>query len=514
MEQKIKIYSELKKNENYIRKKFENCADILIRPMRLGNERKVECLMVYIEVAVSNMMLDDSALGKMINHFWEISSDQIQEFMRDNSLGIADVRKLMDMEEVLSAVLAGNAVFFMDGYDKAIKISSKGYPDMGIPEAESEKVLRGSKEGFSDSVKKNSALIRKRIRDCRMKVEEKTTGVRSKTVLQILYIEDLVQEDLLENIKNDLDEYKIDGIFDSGMLEQLTDKKWYSPFPQYQTTERPDRAAMEMLNGKIVLLCDNSPSALILPSSFNGFMESSEDWFHHFTIASFLRVLRYFALLVTTLLPGLYLAVIRFHTQILPVNLILSFAKAREGVPFSSVVELIFLELSFELIREAGVRVPGALGNAIGIVGGLIIGQAAVSANLVSPIVVMIVALTALGSMVIPEEEFAEAFRLLKYVFLFLGGYLGIFGIILGIYLTLAHLSGLLSFGIPYLLPFVKKEPCRDAGQGILRVPFRQRWQRPLYTRWQQKIRLRKKGFKKNDGGGSEEKRKQGEKDL
>ena len=514
MEQKIKIYSELKKNENYIRKKFENCADILIRPMRLGNERKVECLMVYIEVAVSNMMLDDSALGKMINHFWEISPDQIQEFMRDNSLGIADVRKLMDMEEVLSAVLAGNAVFFMDGYDKAIKISSKGYPDMGLPEAESEKVLRGSKEGFSDSVKKNSALIRKRIRDCRMKVEEKTTGVRSKTVLQILYIEDLVQEDLLENIKNDLDEYKIDGIFDSGMLEQLTDKKWYSPFPQYQTTERPDRAAMEMLNGKIVLLCDNSPSALILPSSFNGFMESSEDWFHHFTIASFLRVLRYFALLVTTLLPGLYLAVIRFHTQLLLANLILSFAKAREGVPFSSVVELIFLELSFELIREAGVRVPGALGNAIGIVGGLIIGQAAVSANLVSPIVVMIVALTALGSMVIPEEEFAEAFRLLKYVFLFLGGYLGIFGIILGIYLTLAHLSGLLSFGIPYLLPFVKKEPCRDAGQGILRVPFRQRWQRPLYTRWQQKIRLRKKGFEKNDGGGSEEKRKQGEKDL
>ena len=176
---------------------------------------------------------------------------------------------------------------------------------------------------------------------------------------------------------------------------------------------------------------------------------------------------------MATLLPGLYLAVIRFHTQILPANLILSFAKAREGVPFSSVVELIFLELSFELIREAGVRVPGALGNAIGIVGGLIIGQAAVSANLVSPIVVMIVALTA-------------AFRLLKYVFLFLGGYLGIFGIVLGIYLTVAHLSGLLSCGMPYLLPFIKKEPCRDAGEGILRIPFRKRWQRPLYARWEQ----------------------------
>lgn len=502
MEPKIKIHSELKKNESYIREKFENCADILIRPMRLGSESKVDCLIVYIEVAVSNMMLDDSALGKMINHFWEVSPWQIQEFIRNNSLGIADVQKLTDMEEVLSAVLSGNAVFFIDGYDRAMKISSKGYPGMGVSEAESEKVLRGSKEGFSDSVKTNSALVRKRIRDSRLKVEEKTTGVRSKTTLQILYMEDLVQEDLLENIKNRLDEYKIDGIFDSGMLEQLTDKTWYSPFPQYQTTERPDRAAMEILNGKIVLLCDNSPSALILPSSFNGFMESSEDWFHHFETTSFLRVLRYLALVVATLLPGLYLAVIRFHTQVLPANLILAFAKAREGVPFSSVFELIFLELSFELIREAGVRVPGSLGNAIGIVGGLIIGQAAVSANLVSPIVVMIVALTALGSMVIPEEEFATAFRLLKYAFLFLGGYLGIFGIVLGIYLTVSHLSGLLSFGMPYLLPFIKKEPCRASGEGILRVPFRKRWQRPFYARWQQNVRLRRKkneGSNKND---------------
>ena len=148
MDQKTKIHSELRKNESYIREKFENCADILIRPMRLGSESKIDCLMVYIEVAVSNMMLDDSALGKMINHFWEISPGQIQEFMRNNSLGIADVQKLADMEEVLSAVLAGNAVFFIDGYDKAMKISSKGYPDMGVSEAKSEKVLRGSKEGF------------------------------------------------------------------------------------------------------------------------------------------------------------------------------------------------------------------------------------------------------------------------------------------------------------------------------------------------------------------------------
>lgn len=491
--EKTKISLNLRENEEYIRKRCADCADILIRPMRLGDGPKVDCLMVYIEVAVSNIMLDDSALGKMINHFWEIPPDQIRKFIRNNSLGIADVKKLPDMETAFAALLAGNAVFFMDGYDEALKISSKGYPNMGVSGAETEKVLRGSREGFTDAVKINSALVRKRIRDTRLKVEEKTLGVRSQTVVQILYMEDLVREELLEDLKNRLDEYEIDGILDSGMVEQLTDDAWYSPFPQYQTTERPDRAAQEILNGRIVVICDNSPYALILPSSFSGFMESSEDWYHHFEMASFLRVLRYFALAAATLLPGLYLAVIRFHTQILPTNLILSFAEAREGVPFSSVAELLFLELAFEMIREAGVRIPGSLGNAIGIVGGLIVGQAAVTANLVSPIVVMIVALTALGGMVIPNEEFASAFRLLKYMFLFLGGYLGIFGIVLGLYLTVAHLAGLLSFGMPYLMPFIKKDGSSGTGEGILRPPFFTRRKRPCYARKEEELRLKRR---------------------
>ena len=323
-----KISADIRENERYIQERCENCADILIRPMRLGEERKADCLMVYIEVAVSNMMLDDSAIGKMINYFWEVPPEKIPEFMQNNSLGIADVQKLNDMNEVFGAILSGNAVFFIDGYDRAMKISSRGYPNMGVSEAESEKVLRGSKEGFSDSVKTNSALVRKRLRDTRMKVEEYQMGVRSNTVLQILYINDLVHEELLEQIKERIEEYEIDGVLDSGMLEQLTEEPWYSPFPQYQVTERPDRAALELLNGKVVLLCDNSPSALILPGSFSGFMESSEDWYHHFETASFLRILRYLALLTAMLLPGLYLAVIRFHTQILPANLLLSFEQS------------------------------------------------------------------------------------------------------------------------------------------------------------------------------------------
>ncbi len=214
-----KISGSLRENEKYLRDRLEKCSDILIRPMRLGEKQKVDCLMVYIETAVSNMMLDDSAIGKMINHFWEISPDQIREFVRNNSLGIADVKKLETLDEAIDALLTGDAIFFIDAYDRALKISSRGYPSMGVMEAESEKVLRGSREGFSDSVKSNSALVRKRLRDTRLKVEEYKTGLRSHTLTQVLYMDDLVHEELLEKVKERLEEFEIDGILDSGMLE-------------------------------------------------------------------------------------------------------------------------------------------------------------------------------------------------------------------------------------------------------------------------------------------------------
>lgn len=488
----MQVSESIKENEAYIRQQCANCDDIIIRPMRLGEEKKVDCLVVYIEVAVSNMMLKDSVIGKLINHFWEISPGRMKEFLKNNSLGISDVKELPDMETALRAMLAGNAIFFMDGYDKAIKISSKGYPNMGVSEAD-EKVLRGSKEGLTDSAKTNSALIRKRLRSTGLKVEEQFLGRRSDTLVHLLYMEELACPELLEDIRERLNSFEIDGILDSGMVEQLTEEKWYSPFPQFQTTERPDRAAMELLNGRIVVIVDNSPVALMLPTTFNNFLQVSEDRYNRFEMVSFLRCLRFLAVLTAMLLPGLYLAVIRFHTQILPGNLILSFAQAREGVPFSGIVELIFLELAFELIREAGVRMPGPLGNAIGIVGGLIVGQAAVEANLVSPIVVMIVALTALGSLAIPTEEFSSPFRLLKYVFLFLGGFMGMLGIILGLYEVVAHLSGLTSFQIPYLTPYVGRELDREEGDTILRKPFYKMTKRPVYANKNNRTRLRRK---------------------
>lgn len=484
---------------------FADCADIKTRKMKLGKELKTECFIAYVEVAVGNMLLENSVLGKLLNTLWEMPEDQILRYLKENSFRISDVTEYETMEEAATGMLTGDAIFLIDGYDRALKIKDKGYPNMGVKETQSEKVIRGSNEGFAESIKVNTALIRKRLRTPKVKVKETFAGRRSYTNVDLVYMEDLVRPELLAEIERRLKEFEIDGVGDSGVIEQLTEGSWLSPFPQFQTTQRPDRASMAILEGRIVLLTDNSPVALILPAGYNSFIQTSDDYYSRWEIASFTRVLRYIASFLAMTLPGLYLAVTNFHTQILPTDLLLSFAAARQGVPFPAVVEILIMELAFELLREAGVRLPGAMGNTIGIVGGLIIGQAAVDANIVSPIVVIVVALTALCSFAVPNEEFATAFRILKFGFIFLCAWLGFFGFLLSLLAVLVHLSHLESFGIPYLMPFVGPDlnQYQDERDTLLRLPLGWLKRRPIYTRDGARIRLKiqegQKGVKKEE---------------
>ena len=282
----------------------------------------------------------------------------------------------------------------------------------------------------------------------------------------------------------------IDGVFDSGTLEQLVKKDWASPFPQFQTTQRPDRAAQEILQGRVVLLCDNSPTALMLPAGFSDFLRVSEDRYNHFEIVSFARLIRYSAMLAALYISAFYLAVVSFHTQILPTPLLLSLAESRSGVPFPPMIEVLLMELSFEMIREAGVRMPGPLSGTIGIVGGLIIGDAAVSANLVSPMSVIVVAFGALCTFAVPDEEFGSALRLVRFMMLFLGGFLGLSGIVCGSFWLLLHLSGLTSFGIPYLE--IMHRHTFHAQDSLYQKPMTGLKNRPYYVNDKQSIRLRK----------------------
>lgn len=493
---------ELSKNKQAFLELLGESADVKKKTMQLGLKRNVGCFLAYVEVTGGSFLFENSVVGKLLNQFCLMPGKDILESLRKNALGISDMTTFDTVEEAAEAMFTGDVILFVDGFDKAIKIPDKGYPAMTIQEPASEKVIRGSKEGFVDSIKVNTALVRKRLRTPKLKVEEVKAGTRSNTNVDLVYMEDLVYPSLLEEVRRRLARYEIDGILDSGMIEQLSEEKWYSPFPQFQTTQRPDRAAMAILEGRIVVFVDNSPTGLILPADYNSFIKTSDDYYNRWEIASFGRMIRYMAAFFAMTIPGLYLAVTNFHTQILPTTLLMSFAAARQGVPFPAVVEVLLMEIAFELLREAGVRLPGAMGNTIGIVGGLIIGQAAVEANIVSPIVVIVVAFTALCSFAIPNEEFASAFRILKFGYIFLCSWLGFYGFLYGLLLLLVHLSHLKSFGIPYLMPFVGADlnGYEDERDSLIRMPLFIMRRRPIYAKRNQRIRLRKKGtdvFKK-----------------
>lgn len=492
---KTPVSADLQENIRVYQQIFSECADIKMREMKLGKEQDVGCMVAYIEVTGGSAIFEKSLIGNLLNSLSDCTREEILERLSTNALGLSDVTPFPTMEEAADGMLTGDTILFVDGFDRALKIPDKGYPHMSITEAESEKTIRGSNEGFTDSVKTNTALIRKRVRSPKVKIKEIKAGVRSKTNVDLVYIEDLVYPGLLEEAERRLNRYDIDGVLDSGIIEQLSEEKWYSPFPQFQTTQKPDRAAQALLEGRVVLIADNSPAALILPTDYNSFIQTSDDYYNRWEIASFGRLLRYVASFFAMTLPGLYLAVCNFHTQILPTTLLLSFAAARQGVPFPGVVEVLLMELSFELLREAGVRLPGAMSNTIGIVGGLIIGQAAVEANIVSPIVVIVVAFTALCSFAIPNEEFATAFRLLKFVLIGLSAWLGFFGFLLGLLGILIHLSHLKSFGIPYLMPFIGADVTNyeDERDSLVRLPLFVLRHRPIFSRRKERIRLRRK---------------------
>lgn len=489
MEKKIPISKKLVENIAQMEELFHECADIKKKQLNLGKNMDVPCYLTFIEVAVD---MGTSALSDLLRYFGTLDREEIYRVLEQNALGVSDATYFDTIEDAGDGLLTGEAIFFVDGFDRAVKIPDDGYPNMGINEADSEKVIRGSNEGFCDSVKQNAALIRKRIRSPKVKVKQMKAGVRSNTNVYLVYMEDLVYPELVREVERRMEDFQIDGVLDSGVLEQLTEEKWYSPFPQFQTTERPDRAAMSILEGRVVILSDNSPVGLILPTDYNSFIRTSDDYYNRWEIASFGRMLRYLASFFAMTLPGLYLAVTNFHTQILPTTLLLSFADARKGVPFPAVIEVLIMEFSFELLREAGVRLPGAMGNTIGIVGGLIIGQAAVEANLVSPIIVIVISFTALCSFAIPNEEFATAFRILKFFFIALCAWLGYFGMLLGLLGVLIHLSHLKSFGIPYLMPFVGADlnDYEDERDFLWRYPLRKLTKRPVYAKRKQRTRL------------------------
>lgn len=507
-DQKVKgvVSRQLAKNIVLLKEIFKNCNDLVQKEFFCGIRRNVNAFLLYTDGLVRTEMLEESLMRPLLNRDIpqmegspEAKGKKLCEFVEKEVLEVADIKELTELEDVVTQVLAGNTVLLLDGSSTAIMLSSKMFPNRGVQSADREIATRGSKDSFTESLRFNTALIRRRIRDSRLKVEQKVAGERSKTDIALMYMEDLVKPSILREIKEKLKNVSMDGILDSGMLEQLLIKDWNTPFPRFQSTQRPDKTASALLEGRIVLVVDNSPDVLLLPVTFNTFFQASDDYYNRWETATFARLLRYGAAFLALGLPAFYIAVANFHTEVLPTSLILSFAQARKGIPFPVVVEVLLMELEFELLREAGIRLPGQLGATIGIVGGLIVGQAAVEAGIVSTIVVIIVALTAIASFSIPNETMTAALRLLKFGFIFMAAVWGIYGFFLAWLFLAVHLCGLESFGIAYLLPSVEGSGKNydDHKDYHVRFPLFMMKKRPYFTK--RGARVRKKE-EKEDG--------------
>lgn len=494
----MKLFKDIDLNIKYLDEMFKDCDDIVKRKFPIGESKKQWAFIMYADSMTDRTFIERAIMVKLIGLKIDFGKNELAlkedlfAAIKDNGITTPDIKEDNLLEALCKAVLSGDTIIIFDGLETAVVASTKGAPNRGVPSVETEAVVQGSKDAFSEVFRFNTVLIRRRIRDTNLKVKQYKLGRRSGTDVALMYLDDVVRHDILEEAQRRLRNIDIDAILDSGYVEQLIEDDWLSPFPQVLVTERPDKAASAILEGRIVIVVDNSPVVLIIPSTLNTFFQSSEDYYQRFEIMSFTRAMRFFAAFIAVTLPGLYIAVTVYHPSMVPLLLSFKMAAAQQSIPFPAVIEILIMDLSFELLREAGIRLPSPVGSSIGIVGGLIVGQAAVEAGIVSPVVVIIIALTGIASFLIPNYQLTAGFRLTKYLVILFSATLGLLGFWVAMLVILIHLASLKTFGIPYLFPYVAGgfNGHGDMRDSFFRVPLMFMRKRPFFANPKQSTRL------------------------
>lgn len=383
-------------------------------------------------------------------------------------------------KKAVEAVNFGGCALFVDGLSVCFTADVKGWDHRGVEKPNNEIIIKGPQEAFNEVLRTNCAQIRKRLKDEDLIVEDILVGRVSRTPCSILYIKDVANEALVQEIRRRLEGISVDYMLDAGELEQLIEDSTVYPSPQVISTERPDYTAELLVSGRVAIIVDGSPNVLVVPITAFDLMHSPEDNYIRFPYVNLLRYIRYIAGFLALLLPGLYVAITNYHHEMIPTDLLLAIEASREKVPFPSLVEILLMEISFELIREAGLRVPGPIGPTLGIIGALILGQAAVAANIVSPVLIIIVALTGIGSFAIPNYSLAYSVRIMRFGFIFLGALAGFLGITVGLFMIGSWSTALKSFGVPFMSPFGPKTSGRYKNV-IFRAPEWKMEERPDY---------------------------------
>lgn len=485
-------------------------SDVILR------EVDIQCLgwrpaaAIFIEGLTDKFNLIEGVLKPLVNgpempvKRGTLGAAEIIETLKRRDLSGYEMNSVDNWPDAIEGVNYGMTLILVDGCREAVLIETKGWDRRGIEKPDNERVIVGPHEGFNETLKNNTSLVRRLIRNENLVTRMIKLGSQNRTDAAVMYVEGLTDPGLLGQVEERLYSLETDYIGGTGVLEQFIEDNPWMPFPQLLTTERPDRAASYLMEGKVLIVLDGNPSVLAAPATFYSLLHGAEDYYLRLPYAAFTRVLRLLALFFCTLLPAIYVGLFLYHAETVPMELLLSVTASRESVPFSTIAEIIFMEFAFELLRESAIRVPGTIGNTIGIVGALILGQAAVEAGIVSTVLIVVVAFTGLASFALPNYAFSFGYRFLRFMFTILAAFFGFIGIAAGLLFSFSYLSGQESFGVPFLTPITprrKTEPDRLLRGPVWSMDRRPAYDQPVWTRRQPKI---SRGWKRKGGKGHE----------
>ena len=499
------VDTRLNVNLERIQKEFKSPtnSDIIIRKFKIA--QKYNAFLAFIDGMVdrniiSNFILRQLMLPELFENF---QGGCPIDFIENNVLAVHDTKRVNKFDMVIRQMCNGLTVLFVEDCDECVLFETRGYEKRSVEKPATEAVINGPQEGFNENLRTNLTLIRRIVKNSSLLTEVLPIGKTNKSFCGIMYVDGIANPKVVKEVKRRINNLNIDFIQSDGILEQLMEEKAFMLFPQVVRTERPDRAAAFLMEGMVLILVDGSPFVIAVPITFYHLLHTSEDSNLKWQFGTLLRFIRLFAIIIATLLPGLYIGLTLFHQEMIPTDLLASIAKSRENVPFPVVIEIIVMEVSFELIREAGIRIPGVIGTTLGIIGALILGQAAVAAGIVSPILIIVVAVTGLGNFAVPNFSVAFTIRILRFLFIFLGAMSGFYAISVGIFIILGFMCSMKSFGVPYLSPVAPKT--KIGHDLIARMPAHTQTQRPdnMNTLNRKRAADEPRGWLKRDKGGA-----------
>lgn len=451
-----KLSDNLKESLDILKKILGISNDVIYREFTFGSKMQIDCAIIYLDGMAKKAVINENIIKPLMYDSRLYNRESVLELgvlsiIKKGMISVGDVIQTESVNEIIDGCLSGETVFLMEGSKEALIIESKGFETRGVEEPKTEAVVRGPREGFCETLLTNMTLIRRKIKNPNLTFETVQVGVQTKTSVCILYLKGIVNPKLIKEIRERINKINTDAILESGYIEQFIEDAPYSIFPTIGNSEKPDIVAAKILEGRAAILVDGTPFVLTMPMLFIEGFQSSEDYYSRTYYSDFLRILRFLCFLISILAPTTYVILSTFHQELIPTTLLFTMAAGHEGVPFPAFIEASLMIITLEILREAGVRLPRPVGQAVSIVGALVIGEAAVSAGLVSPIMVIVIALTAVSSFVVPV--YTDVVSILRILFIISGSLLGIFGVGIAVLTVMIHAASLRSFGTPYLAP-------------------------------------------------------------